>query len=87
MMLQLVIKGEHTAINTLISIIVGEHLVHENFFQVCGLGGYGPQLSIAIGKCLAERIYDLAYTSVNLRKFDMRRVMHGRRIHELFRCT
>ncbi|KAF7623565.1 DAO domain-containing protein [Meloidogyne graminicola] len=67
--------------------IIGEHLVHENFVQVCGLSGYGPQLSIAIGKMISERIYDRAYITVNLRKFDMRRIMHGNRFNELFRCV
>nr|CAD2133635.1 unnamed protein product [Meloidogyne enterolobii] len=67
--------------------IIGEHLVHENFIQVCGLGGYGPQMSIAIGKALSERFYDRAYVTVNLRKFDMRRIMHGSRCKELFRCV
>uniref|UniRef100_A0A915LLA8 FAD dependent oxidoreductase domain-containing protein n=1 Tax=Meloidogyne javanica TaxID=6303 RepID=A0A915LLA8_MELJA len=43
--------------------IIGEHLVHENFIQVCGLGGYGPQMSIAIGKALSERFYDRAYVT------------------------
>uniref|UniRef100_A0A915NRL3 FAD dependent oxidoreductase domain-containing protein n=1 Tax=Meloidogyne floridensis TaxID=298350 RepID=A0A915NRL3_9BILA len=63
--------------------IIGEHLVHENFIQVCGLGGYGPQMSIAIGKALSEKFYDRAYVTVNLRKFDMRRIMHGSRCKEL----
>jgi len=51
------------------------------------LGGYGPQMSIAIGKALSEKFYDRAYVTVNLRKFDMRRIMHGSRCKELFRCV
>jgi hypothetical protein len=67
--------------------IVGEHLVHDNFFQITGLGGYGPQMSIAIGKMLSEKFYEYAYITTNLRPFDMRRIMQGKRYEELYRCV
>lgn len=67
--------------------IVGEHLTQQYFYNFCGLGGYGPQLSIALGKLGAERALDEAYATTNLRKYDMRRIMHGKRYHELLRCV
>ncbi|KAL3088790.1 hypothetical protein niasHT_023138 [Heterodera trifolii] len=67
--------------------VIGEHLMDESFFQLCGFGGYGPQMAIAAGRMFMERIFDFAYSTVNLRKFDMRRIMHGERLHEQFRCV
>jgi len=66
--------------------ILGEHLLYKNFYQMTGLGGYGPQLSIAIGKLYSEKAYDGAYTTTNVRKFDMRRIMSGTRFTEPYRC-
>lgn len=67
--------------------IFGEHLVYDNFYQMCGLSGYGSQLSIAIGKLYSERAYDQAYTTVNVRDFDMRRIMQGKRKTEPIKCV
>jgi hypothetical protein len=54
---------------------------------MCGLGGYGPQISLAAGKLFTEKIYDEAYSTINVRKFDMRRIMMGNRFEENFRCV
>ena len=43
-------------------------------------------MAIAAGRAYSERHYDDAYTSVNLRKFDMRRIMHGNRTFEPLKC-
>lgn len=67
--------------------IIGEHIVHDRFIQACGFGGYGPQMSIAVGRSIVERVKEVAYTTINLRKFDQRRVMHGQKFTELFRCV
>lgn len=67
--------------------IIGEHLYYKNFFQMCGLAGAGSQLSIAIGKLYCERMFDAAYTTINVRKFDMRRIMQGKRYDKEYRCT
>ncbi|KAI1730530.1 FAD dependent oxidoreductase domain-containing protein [Ditylenchus destructor] len=67
--------------------ILGEHLLFKSFYQICGFGGYGSQLAIAAGRLYQEREYELAYLSTNVRKFDMRRIMHGKRYHEPLRAV
>lgn len=46
----------------------------------------GPMHSIAAGRAYAERIFDGAYITVNLRKFDMRRLVKMDRITEQIRA-
>ncbi|TKR81396.1 hypothetical protein L596_015270 [Steinernema carpocapsae] len=67
------------------SPLIGEHLMHKNFHMMCGFGNFGIQHSLAVGRGFAERIFDGAYTSINLRKFDMRRIMAGQKIEEALR--
>uniref|UniRef100_A0A915EPK4 FAD-dependent oxidoreductase domain-containing protein 1 n=1 Tax=Ditylenchus dipsaci TaxID=166011 RepID=A0A915EPK4_9BILA len=66
--------------------VFGEHLLHNNFYQMCGLAGYGSQLSIAAGKLVSEKYLDRTYVTTNVRKFDMRRIMQGTRYQEPLRC-
>uniref|UniRef100_A0A914E6B7 FAD-dependent oxidoreductase domain-containing protein 1 n=1 Tax=Acrobeloides nanus TaxID=290746 RepID=A0A914E6B7_9BILA len=66
--------------------LLGEHLKHFSLYTMAGFGSYGPQMAIAAGRAYSERHYDDAYTSVNLRKFDMRRIMHGNRTFEPLKC-
>ncbi|KAK0404837.1 hypothetical protein QR680_017657 [Steinernema hermaphroditum] len=64
------------------SPVIGEHLLYNNFHTMSGFGNFGIQHSISVGRAFAERIFDGAYTSINLRKFDMRRIMAGSKIEE-----
>uniref|UniRef100_A0A914W269 FAD-dependent oxidoreductase domain-containing protein 1 n=1 Tax=Plectus sambesii TaxID=2011161 RepID=A0A914W269_9BILA len=61
---------------------IGPHLVYDNFFQVNGFSGHGLQHAIAAGRGLMERFYDGAYTSINMRKFDMRRLVKNAKLEE-----
>ena len=67
--------------------IMSEHLQFPNFYIMSGFGNYGPQMSIAAGKLFSEKIFDGAYTTVNVRKYDMRRIMHGNKIQEPLKCS
>lgn len=40
--------------------------------------------SLAAGRAFAERLYDGAYVNINLRKFDMRRIVKMDRLQEAF---
>ena len=42
----------------------------------------GAQLSLAAGRLYAERALDDAYSTVNVRRFDLRRIMMGSRESE-----
>ncbi|KAI6222507.1 putative fad oxidoreductase [Aphelenchoides besseyi] len=59
--------------------ILGEHLLYQNLYTMSGFSNYGAQLSLAAGRLYAERAYDCAYSTVNVRRFDMRRIMLGNR--------
>ncbi|KAI6181893.1 putative fad oxidoreductase [Aphelenchoides besseyi] len=59
--------------------ILGEHLLYRNLYTMSGFSNYGAQLSLAAGRLYAERAYDCAYSTVNVRRFDMRRIMLGNR--------
>ncbi|KAE9550122.1 hypothetical protein FO519_006659 [Halicephalobus sp. NKZ332] len=73
----------HNDVNTFDDIpILSEHLQFPNFYIMSGFGNYGPQMSIAAGKLFSEKIFDGAYTTVNVRKYDMRRIMHGNKVYE-----
>ena len=52
-----------------------------------GFGNYGPQLSIAAGKLYAERIFDGAYVTTNVRKYDMRRILYRKTYEEPLKCS
>uniref|UniRef100_A0A7E4V1K9 FAD-dependent oxidoreductase domain-containing protein 1 n=1 Tax=Panagrellus redivivus TaxID=6233 RepID=A0A7E4V1K9_PANRE len=67
--------------------IMGEHLLFTNLYTMAGFANYGPQMSIAMGRLFAERIFEGAYTTVNVRKFDMRRIMHGNKVAEPLKCA
>ncbi|KAI1707943.1 FAD dependent oxidoreductase domain-containing protein [Ditylenchus destructor] len=67
--------------------ILGEHLLFKSFYQMCGFGGYGSQLAIAAGRLYQEKEYEMAYLGTNVRKFDMRRIMQGKRYHEPLRAV
>uniref|UniRef100_A0AC35TSI0 DAO domain-containing protein n=1 Tax=Rhabditophanes sp. KR3021 TaxID=114890 RepID=A0AC35TSI0_9BILA len=62
--------------------IIGEHLLYKNLFTMCGYGRYGIQFKLSAARAFAERVFDGAYTSINLRKYDMRRIMQNQPIKE-----
>uniref|UniRef100_A0A0N4Z5L0 FAD-dependent oxidoreductase domain-containing protein 1 n=1 Tax=Parastrongyloides trichosuri TaxID=131310 RepID=A0A0N4Z5L0_PARTI len=62
--------------------IIGEHLLYKNLFMMCGYGRYGMQFKLSAAKAFSERAYDGAYTSFNLRKYDMRRIMKNQPLKE-----
>lgn len=62
--------------------ILGEHLQYQNLYTMGGFSNYGAQLGLTAGKLYAERALDCAYSMINVRRFDMRRLMLGNREHE-----
>ncbi|KJH42878.1 FAD dependent oxidoreductase [Dictyocaulus viviparus] len=64
--------------------VIGEHLLYQNLHMLCGFGDRGAMHSLAAGRAFAERIFDGAYININLRKFDMRRIMKMDKLHEAF---
>uniref|UniRef100_A0A0K0FYA2 FAD-dependent oxidoreductase domain-containing protein 1 n=1 Tax=Strongyloides venezuelensis TaxID=75913 RepID=A0A0K0FYA2_STRVS len=62
--------------------VIGEHLLYKNLFMMCGYGSYGIQFKLSAAKAFAERAFDGAYVSVNLRKYDMRRIMKNEPLKE-----
>lgn len=62
--------------------IFGEHLQYKNFYTMAGFGNYGAQMSLAGGKLYSERALDYAYSMVNVRRFDLRRIMMGNKEKE-----
>lgn len=62
--------------------IIGPHLFYENFFQCAGFSGHGIQHALAAGRGVMEKFLDGAYTSVNLRCFDMNRILKNKRLEE-----
>lgn len=62
--------------------ILGEHLQYQTFYTMAGFSNYGAQMSLAAAKLYSERAYDYAYSTINVRRFDMRRVMTGSRERE-----
>lgn len=62
--------------------IIGEHLLYKNLFMMCGYGRYGIQFKLSAARAFAEKIFDGAYVSVNLRKYDMRRIMKREPLRE-----
>jgi FAD-dependent oxidoreductase domain-containing protein 1 len=67
--------------------ILGEHLKYNNFYTMAGFGNYGPQMAIAAGKLYSERIFDSAYVTINVRKYDMRRIMNQQKYQEPLKCS
>jgi glycine/D-amino acid oxidase-like deaminating enzyme len=59
--------------------IMGEHLLYQTFYTTGGFSNYGAQMSLAAGKLYSERALDYAYSLVNVRRFDLRRIMQGNR--------
>ncbi|EFO93823.1 hypothetical protein CRE_12628 [Caenorhabditis remanei] len=55
--------------------VIGEHPLYTNLHMMCGFGERGVMHSMAAARAYAERIFDGAYINVNLRKFDMRRIV------------
>ncbi|EYC08785.1 hypothetical protein Y032_0064g3527 [Ancylostoma ceylanicum] len=64
--------------------VIGEHPLYQNLFMMCGFGGRGAMHSLAAGRAFAERLYEGAYVNINLRKFDMRRIVKMDRLQEAF---
>uniref|UniRef100_A0A158R5J2 FAD-dependent oxidoreductase domain-containing protein 1 n=1 Tax=Syphacia muris TaxID=451379 RepID=A0A158R5J2_9BILA len=63
--------------------VIGEHLLHKNYLIACGFGERGIQHSIAAARGICEKIYEYAFITINLRKFDMRRFISGRKLEEI----
>ncbi|CAD5228094.1 unnamed protein product [Bursaphelenchus okinawaensis] len=59
--------------------IIGEHLQFKNFFTMAGFANYGAQMGIAAGKLYSEKAMEYAYMTTNVRKFDMRRLIMGKK--------
>ncbi|KHN87226.1 FAD-dependent oxidoreductase domain-containing protein 1 [Toxocara canis] len=66
------------------SPIIGEHLLYTNMHIMCGFGNRGVQHALAAGRGFSERIFDGAYTSINMRKFDMRRLLKMEKLQETY---
>ncbi|KAL6724782.1 hypothetical protein Aduo_019639 [Ancylostoma duodenale] len=64
--------------------VIGEHPLYQNLFMMCGFGGRGAMHSLAAGRAFAERLYEGAYVNINLRRFDMRRIVKMDRLQEAF---
>ncbi|VDN08296.1 unnamed protein product [Thelazia callipaeda] len=64
------------------SPIIGEHLLYQNLHFLCGFGNRGIQHSLAVGRSYAEKLLEGAYLSLNLRKFDMRRLVKMEKLKE-----
>ncbi|XGW16336.1 hypothetical protein V3C99_001641 [Haemonchus contortus] len=64
--------------------VIGEHPIYQNLYMMCGFGGRSAMHSLAAGRAFAERLYDGAYVNINLRKFDMRRLVKMDRLQEEF---
>ncbi|ETN85165.1 hypothetical protein RB195_021643 [Necator americanus] len=64
--------------------VIGEHPLYQNLFMICGFGGRGAMHSLAAGRAFAERLFEGAYVNINLRKFDMRRIVKMDRLEEAF---
>lgn len=66
------------------SPVIGEHLLFKNYLIACGFGNRGMQHSLAVGRGICEKVYEHAYTTINMRKFDMRRLMSGQKLEEIY---
>lgn len=66
--------------------IIGEHPLYGNLFMMCGFGNRDVMHSLAAGRAFAERVFDGAYVNINLRRFDMRRIVKMDRLKESFSC-
>ncbi|MCP9264937.1 FAD-dependent oxidoreductase domain-containing protein 1 [Dirofilaria immitis] len=64
------------------SPVIGEHLLYQNLHFLCGFGNRGMQHSLAVGRSYAEKLLEGAYLSLNLRKFDMRRLLKMEKLME-----
>ena len=49
----------------------------ENFYIACGFSGHGLQHAPAVGRALKELLVDGGYQTIDLSRFDYRRVMTG----------
>lgn len=66
------------------SPVIGEHLLYKNLHFVCGFGNRGMQHALAVGRSLAEKLYQGAYVTLNLRKFDLRRILKMEKLQESY---
>lgn len=64
------------------SPVIGEHLLYQNLHFLCGFGNRGMQHALAVGRSYAEKLLEGAYLSLNLRKFDMRRLVKMEKLEE-----
>ncbi|KAE9419395.1 hypothetical protein Angca_003329, partial [Angiostrongylus cantonensis] len=55
--------------------VIGEHPLYQNLHMLCGFGDRSAMHSLAAGRAFAERLFEGAYVNINLRKFDMRRIV------------
>ncbi|CAI4229323.1 unnamed protein product [Auanema sp. JU1783] len=62
--------------------IIGEHPLYNNLYMMCGFGSRNVMHSLAAGRAFAERVFDGAYVNINLRKFDMRRIVKTEKLIE-----
>ncbi|VDL72776.1 unnamed protein product [Nippostrongylus brasiliensis] len=64
--------------------VIGEHPLYQNLYMMCGFADRSAMHSLAAGRAFAERLYDGAYVNINLRKFDMRRIVKMDKLREAF---
>lgn len=64
--------------------VIGDHLLYKNYLIACGFGERGIQHSLAAARGISEKVYEGAFLSINLGKFDMRRFVSGRKIDEIY---
>lgn len=64
------------------SPVIGEHLLYTNLHFLCGFGNRGMQHALAVGRSYAEKLLEGAYLTLNLRKFDMRRLVKMEKLQE-----
>ncbi|GMR33894.1 hypothetical protein PMAYCL1PPCAC_04089 [Pristionchus mayeri] len=83
------IKSAYTVledVNTFDSVpVIGEHPLYTNIHTMAGFGERSAMHSVAAARAYAERLYDGAYHTINLRRFDMRRIVKNDPIIEKYR--
>ncbi|PAV82677.1 hypothetical protein WR25_23484 isoform A [Diploscapter pachys] len=67
--------------------IIGPHPTYTNVHMMCGFGSRSAMHSIAAARGYAEKILDGAYININLRKFDMRRIVKMQPLMETYRSA
>ncbi|KAG8186200.1 hypothetical protein JTE90_008730 [Oedothorax gibbosus] len=62
--------------------IVGMHPYFPNIYFATGFSGHGIQMAPAIGRAMMELLIDKEYTTLDLKRFSMKRVFNDHPIYE-----